>query len=171
MNHSPGSGPGSLQSGRLPRDRPLWRRPCPARIEFDAQRFSAEALFGLADFSHVEVIYVFDRVAVDEIVLTARHPRGRKDWPRVGIFAQRGKGRPNRLGATICAIERVDALVLHVRGLDAIDGTPVIDLKPYMAEFAPRSPVHQTDWSHELMREYWEITPRPRASGRARMAS
>ena len=72
-----------------------------------------------------------------------------------GIFAQRAKGRPNRIGVTTCEIVSVDQRVVTVRGLDAIDGTPVLDLKPYMVEFAPRTPVRQPAWSHELMRDYW----------------
>ncbi len=75
---------------------------------------------------HIEVIYHFNRVPDAEIQTGARHPRGRTDWPKVGIFAQRGKGRPNRLGLTTCMLLSVEGLVLHVRGLDAIDGTPVL---------------------------------------------
>jgi tRNA (Thr-GGU) A37 N-methylase len=74
----------------------------------------------------------------------------------VGIFAQRAKDRPNRLGVSRCVLERVDGLDLHVSGLDAVDGTPVLDIKPYMSEFAPRGPVHQPAWSRELMAGYWE---------------
>ena len=73
-----------------------------ARLELDANRFTPEALAGLSDFSHIEVVYYFDRVRQDEVVTGARHPRGRADWPLVGIFAQRGKNRPNRLGVSIC---------------------------------------------------------------------
>jgi tRNA (Thr-GGU) A37 N-methylase len=71
----------------------------------------------------------------DEIRSGARHPRGRKDWPAVGIFAQRGKGRPNRIGVCICRLERVEGLNLFVRGLDAIDRTPILDIKPVMRDF------------------------------------
>jgi tRNA-Thr(GGU) m(6)t(6)A37 methyltransferase TsaA len=119
------------------------------------QRWPADALTGLEDFSHVEVVYVFDRVDPTTITLGARHPRGNSDWPEVGIFAQRAKGRPNRIGVSTCELVGVDDRIVTVRGLDAIDGTPVVDLKPYMVEFAPRTPVRQPRWSHELMREYW----------------
>lgn len=125
-----------------------------AEVVLDA-RFSAEVLHGLAEFSHLDVVYVFDRVDEAKITVDARHPRGRSDWPRVGIFAQRAKGRPNRIGVTTCEIVAVDGRVVTVRGLDAIDGTPVLDLKPYMTEFAPRSPVRQPEWSSELMKDYW----------------
>src|SRR6202142_1074768 len=57
--------------------------------------FGPEALAGLDGFSHVEVVFLFDRVAESAIAAGARHPRGRTDWPKVGIFAQRGKDRPN----------------------------------------------------------------------------
>ena len=79
-----------------------------ARIELDAARFGPEALAGLAEFSHLEVIFVFDRVTDAEIEYGARHPRGRQDWPLVGIFAQRGKNRPNRLGLCTCRIVGVE---------------------------------------------------------------
>ena len=77
----------------------------------------------------------------------------------MGIFAQRAKGRPNRIGVSVCRLIRVDGLVLTVQGLDAIDGTPVVDLKPYMVEFAPRGEVRQPSWSHELMAAYWNAQP------------
>ena len=85
----------------------------------------------------------------------ARHPRGNQAWPRVGIFAQRAKDRPNRLGLTTVEIVRVEGRTIVVRGLDDIDGTPVLDIKPVMQEFLPRTPVRQPQWSRELMRDYW----------------
>ena len=120
-------------------------------IELDPQLFTAESTAGLSDFSHAEIVFVFDRVPVAAIQTGARHPRDRRDWPRVGIFAQRGKARPNRIATTICRIENVEALRISVREFDAIDGTPVLDIKPYMQEFAPREPVRQPAWSCELM--------------------
>jgi tRNA (adenine37-N6)-methyltransferase len=126
-----------------------------ARIELDPARFGPEALAGLSDFSHLEVIFVFDRVPDDKIEYGARHPRGREDWPLVGIFAQRGKNRPNRLGLCTCRIVRVDGLAVEVEGLDAIHGTPVIDLKPAMREFLPRGEVVEPAWAAELMKDYW----------------
>ena len=117
--------------------------------------FDPVALSGLADFSHVEVIFVFDQVTAEQIERGARHPRGREDWPLVGIFAQRGKNRPNRLGLTTCAVLGVEGRELHDSGLDAVDGTPVLDLKPWMDEFAPRGGLRQPAWATELMRDYW----------------
>ena len=126
-----------------------------ARIELDPARFTPDALAGLADFSHLEVIFLFDRVTEAEIEYGARHPRGRQDWPLVGIFAQRGKNRPNRLGLCTCKIVRVEGLAVEVAGLDAIDGTPIIDLKPAMTEFLPREALRQPAWAAELMKDYW----------------
>jgi tRNA (Thr-GGU) A37 N-methylase len=73
----------------------------------------------------------------------------------VGIFAQRGKNRPNRIGVTVCRIVSVSGRRIEVEGLDAIDGTPVLDIKPVMAEFLPRGEIRQPDWSSELMKDYW----------------
>lgn len=119
--------------------------------------FGPEALAGLEDYSHAEVLFHFDRVAESTVERGARHPRGNPRWPLVGIFAQRAKDRPNRLGSTIVEILRRDGRALTVAGLDAVDGTPVLDIKPVMVEFLPRTTVRQPTWSHELMREYWRV--------------
>ena len=103
-----------------------------ATIELDADRFTAEAIAGLDAFSHVDVVYVFHLVSEDDVQTAARHPRGNTEWPKVGIFAQRAKMRPNRIGVTTCRLLEVDGLTLRVQGLDAIDGTPVVDIKPVL---------------------------------------
>lgn len=126
-----------------------------AQIELDAAQFDETSLEGLGGFSHVEIVYVFDRVTDGEIVTGARHPRGRKDWPRIGIFAQRGKNRPNRIGVTVCRVISVSGRTLEVEGLDAIDGTPVLDIKPYLSGFAPRGEIREPEWAKEIMKEYW----------------
>ncbi len=113
------------------------------------------ALAGLDAFSHAEIIFVFDQVDPEKIVHGARHPRNNPEWPAVGIFAQRGKNRPNRLGLTTVRVLGVAGRVVRVAELDAIDGTPVLDIKPVMAEFLPRTPVEQPAWSHALMQQYW----------------
>jgi tRNA (Thr-GGU) A37 N-methylase len=116
---------------------------------------SADSLLGLADFSHVEVLFFFHEADPSSIANGARHPRNNPIWPRVGIFAQRGRNRPNLIGSTICRIIRVEGARLYVAELDAVAGTPVIDLKPVMAEFLPRQEVRQPAWSHDVMRRYW----------------
>jgi len=111
-----------------------------ARIELDPDQYEPEALAGLEDFSHVEVLFIFDRVADEKVVRGARHPRGRKDWPKAGIFAQRGKNRPNKIGATVCRILKV-----------------VLDIKPVMTAFLPRGEVREPQWVTEVMANYWKL--------------
>ena len=124
-----------------------------------ADGLTAEALTGLDAFSHVEVLFVFDQVPASKIVTGARHPRNNVAWPSVGIFAQRGKNRPNRIGSTICRVLAVEGTTLRVAELDAIDGTPVIDIKPVLQEFLPRQATMQPAWATELMANYWSGTP------------
>jgi tRNA-Thr(GGU) m(6)t(6)A37 methyltransferase TsaA len=126
-----------------------------ATVALDPAQFSADSLAGLAAFSHVDIVYVFDQVDEAAIEPGARHPRGNAEWPVVGIFAQRAKMRPNRIGVTTCRLLAVEELTLRVEALDAIDGTPVLDIKPVMTEFLPRGEIRQPAWSHELMATYW----------------
>ena len=123
-------------------------------IELD-KSFSEDALLQIDQFSHAEIIYYFHLVQEEKIETGARHPRNNKDLPKVGIFAQRGKNRPNRLGASIVKIIKREGTQLFVQGLDAVDETPVLDIKPVMKEFLPREEVHQPDWATELMKNYW----------------
>jgi len=126
-----------------------------AEIVLDATRFAPDAAAGLDAFSHIEVIFHFDRADPNKINTGARHPRGNTLWPKIGIFAQRGKDRPNRIGVTVCRILSVDGLCVRVRGLDAIDGTPVLDIKPVMTGFLPRGEIREPDWARDLMAGYW----------------
>src|SRR5512144_1818633 len=68
------------------------------------ERLPEDSLVGIEEFSHAEVIFYFDHVDPQKVVTGARHPRNNRDWPRVGIFAQRGKNRPNRIGSTIVRV-------------------------------------------------------------------
>lgn len=124
-------------------------------IELDADRFGPDALAGLPEFSHVDVVYLFDQVEESAVQTGARHPRSNPDWPEVGILAQRAKMRPNRIGVTSCRLLAVEGLTIRIEGLDAIDGSPVLDLKPVMTEFLPRGDVKQPQWASELMATYW----------------
>lgn len=130
-----------------------------SRIELDATQFTPEALEGLSDYSHVVIVFALDRIQDSKISYGARHPRNRQDWPKVGIFAQRSKNRPNRIGITTCQLVSVGGLSLEVEGLDAIDGTPVLDIKPYAEGFGPRGTVREPAWSRELMAGYWSKAP------------
>ncbi len=145
---------GHVRGGREAPDDDDWGASC-AAIELDPLRFTPNALLGLDAFSHAEIVYLFDRVSVETVETGARHPRGNAAWPRVGIFAQRGRDRPNRIGVTVARIVRVGGLMLELEGLDAIDGTPVLDIKPVMTGFLPRGDLREPDWARELMAGYW----------------
>jgi len=145
---------GYVSSPRVGRKDDEWGE-VDSTIRLDADRFDAEALAGLEEFSHVEIIFLFDQFDEAKVSVGSRHPRGNEVWPKVGIFAQRASSRPNRLGLTTCEVVGVTGLELVVRGLDAIDGSPVLDIKPHIREFQPRSPVVQPEWISELMGGYW----------------
>jgi tRNA-Thr(GGU) m(6)t(6)A37 methyltransferase TsaA len=124
-------------------------------IELDPS-LPEEALHGIETFSHAEILFHFHLVPESKIETGTRHPRNNTDWPKVGILSQRGKNRPNRLGSALVRILRREGRQLHVSGLDAVDGTPILDIKPVMREFLPREEVHQPDWAAELMKHYWK---------------
>ena len=117
-----------------------------ARIEsrIDLAPEWAEGLSGLAEFSHVIVVFALDRARFDRAEHLTRRPRGRTDAPRLGVFAQRTKYRPNPIAVTTVELLGIEGSVVRVRGLDALDGTPVLDLKPYIPMFdrieSPRVP-------------------------------
>ncbi len=115
-----------------------------------------EALFEIESFSHAEVVFFFHLVDDAKVETGSRHPRNNKDWPMVGILSQRGKNRPNKLGITIVKILRREGRDLHVQGLDAVDGTPILDIKPVMREFLPHEEIRQPEWATELMKNYWK---------------
>lgn len=126
-----------------------------SRIELDPQQFTPDALAGLDQFSHLEIAYLFH--LVQEVQTGSNHPRENPAWPKVGIFAQRKKNRPNRLGISVCKLLKVERMTLTVQALDAIDGTPVVDIKPYIREFAPDlQTVRQPAWASELMVDYFK---------------
>jgi tRNA-Thr(GGU) m(6)t(6)A37 methyltransferase TsaA len=124
-------------------------------IELDPEVVGAEATLGLDEFSHIQILFQLHQVREEDMNFGKRHPRGNPNWPEVGILAQRARVRPNRLGLSTCRLIAVDGLKLTVENLDAIDGTPVVDIKPYMVEFGPAGEVHQPLWSTELMKSYF----------------
>ena len=132
-----------------------------SRIQLDADQMELEwpdggATAGLREFSHVEVLYLFHALDDSKVQHGARRPRSNPDWPEVGILAQRSRHHPNRLGSTVCELLTVrPGGIVEVRGLDAIDGTPVLDIKPYFAQFGPRGDLRQPAWVDELTADYW----------------
>lgn len=145
---------GRVRASRKSPEDDHWGREV-STIELDAASFTEDAVAGLSGFSHIEVVFFMHLVPENKVETGARHPRNRKDWPLAGIFAQRAKGRPNRIGVSRCRLLNVDGLKLEVEALDAIDETPVLDIKPYIAEFGPRGEVFQPDWATEIMKEYY----------------
>jgi tRNA-Thr(GGU) m(6)t(6)A37 methyltransferase TsaA len=107
------------------------------------------------DFSHLEIIYFFDKTNQDNI-LYSRRPRGNPDFPDIGIFSQRNKDRPNHIG--LCTVELLwlRGRSIGVKFLDAIDGTPVLDIKPVFEEFRQPAQIRQPAWVSQLMKSYWK---------------
>ena len=114
-----------------------------------------ECLKGIEDFSHLEIVFYFHLLKDADVVVDMRHPRDNPNYPLTGIFAQRGRARPNKLGATIVSLIEVKKRSVIVKGLDAINDTPVLDIKPVMVEFLPAGEIKQPGWSKDLMRRYW----------------
>lgn len=112
-------------------------------------------LDGLEGFSHLEVVFLFDRVAPASTMQARRHPRGDTALPLVGALAQRHKNRPGRIGLSRCEILAVGPRAVTVRGLDAVDGTPVLDLKPWFSAFGPRGDVIEPAWVSAVVQSYW----------------
>jgi tRNA-Thr(GGU) m(6)t(6)A37 methyltransferase TsaA len=150
---------GRVRGGRVEATDDRWG-DVRSTIVLDPECLAADATTGLETFSHLEVVYLLHLVDEASVETGARHPRDRADWPLVGILAQRAKRRPNRIGVSRCRLLAVDGLNVLVEGLDAVDGTPVLDVKPYLAEFGPIGEVRQPAWSTELMAEYYERSER-----------
>lgn len=111
-------------------------------------------LKGLEDFSHAIIVFLLDQAHFDPEKHLQRRPQNRDDMPVTGIFAQRGKDRPNRIGITAVEILSVTEDCLAVRGLDAIDGTPVLDIKPYYPAY-DRKEAAVPEWVNRLMEHYF----------------
>ena len=125
-----------------------------SRIEIDAD--FAPGLQGLADFSHAVVVFHLDRIPpFDKEKQLLRNPRGMEHLPPVGVFAQRTKFRPNPIGVTPVRLMSIQGNTLIVTGLDAMDGTPVLDVKPYIPEFDRVDNVKMPDWVATMVQGYF----------------
>lgn len=113
----------------------------------------APALTGLADFSHIVVVFWMNRARPPDVLL--RRPQNRPDMPEMGLFAQRSKHRPNPIGVTVVSLITVGNGELLVRGLDAVNGTPVLDIKPHFPVYDSPSEVMVPEWVERLMTGYF----------------
>jgi tRNA-Thr(GGU) m(6)t(6)A37 methyltransferase TsaA len=89
-------------------------------------------LTGIEEWSHLFILFWMDQFTWTPDQLTV-HPRHREDLPEVGVFSARGRERPNAIGLAVVELLKRDKNVLTVKALDAYDGTPVLDIKPYDA--------------------------------------
>jgi len=138
-----------------------------------AEGVPTEAFDGIGSFSHLEIIYYFDQVgegnrvregkkvgegnsAGEGAIVYSRRPRGNAAYPSMGIFAQRNKDRPNWIGLAMVELVGHRDRVIRVRYLDALDGTPVLDIKPVYREFMPKTAVRQPEWVEDLLKDYWK---------------
>jgi tRNA-Thr(GGU) m(6)t(6)A37 methyltransferase TsaA len=125
-----------------------------SEIHLDPQY--ARGLQGLEGFSHVIVVFFLDRAqGFDPAKQLLRRPRGMESMHEVGVFAQRTKFRPNPIGVTAVKLLGIAGNVIKVRGLDALDGTPVLDIKPYLPPFDRVDDVKMPPWVGQVMEGYF----------------
>jgi len=115
----------------------------------------ADGLTGLNDFSHIIVVFHLDQAKFIKDEHLVRRPQGRDDMPNVGIFAQRAKDRPNPIGITAVKLLSVHKNIIEVQGLDAINGTPIFDIKPYYPKYDLKSESTVPEWVDILMSGYF----------------
>jgi tRNA (adenine37-N6)-methyltransferase len=115
----------------------------------------AGGLSGLEEFSHAVIVTYLHQARYDREKHLQRRPMGLEDMPHVGIFSQRAKDRPNPIGVTTVRIIAVGEDFLEVQGLDAIDGTPVVDIKPYFPHFDRIDSPTVPEWVSRLMKNYF----------------
>ena len=111
-------------------------------------------LTGLQEFSHAIILCHLDKACYLPEKHLLRRPRNRADMPMLGIFSQRTKDHPNQIGVTTAEILSVSETSVTVKGLDALDGTPVLDIKPYFPVFDRRD-ARTPQWVDTLMENYF----------------
>jgi len=115
------------------------------RIVLDEQY--REGLLGLDGWSHVWVFWWFDRNdSPDRRAVLQVHPRGNRANPLTGVFATRSPVRPNLIALTLCKITSVEGNVVELQKIDAFDGTPVLDMKPYIPGYDTAEDASVPEW-------------------------
>ncbi|MBI4298011.1 MAG: tRNA (N6-threonylcarbamoyladenosine(37)-N6)-methyltransferase TrmO [Chloroflexi bacterium] len=120
--------------------------------EIEVEPELAECLEGIEGFSHIQVLFWFHKLSAKERAMRKFHPRDREDLPIVGSFATRSQRRPNPIGLTTARLLERNGNVLRVQGLDALDGTPVLDIKPYSRGLDEAEEVRVPEW----VERFWE---------------
>ncbi|MFJ8043827.1 TrmO family methyltransferase [Kitasatospora sp. NPDC096147] len=128
-------------------------------IRLDSSLFPVESTKGLDAFSHIQVVFRFHLTDPTDLHFGARRPRDNPEWPEVGVFGHRNMRRLNWLGVSHPRLIEVDGLDLHVEDLDAVDGTPVLEVKPWFTDFGPRGPIHEPAWTSEMLTDYFAQPP------------
>lgn len=105
-----------------------------------------ESLHRIVEYSHLVILYWMDKVEPSQRSIQKVHPRGQKDLPLVGVFASRSPARPNPIGMTTVKLLSRHDNVLRVIGLDAVDGTPVLDIKPYIPDHDAEKGAQTPEW-------------------------
>lgn len=123
-----------------------------SEIEIDKKWI--ELLDGIEEFSHIIVLFWMHKIPSDAPPPTKVHPRGRADLPLIGTFATRSPHRPNSIGITTVKLLKRNGNMLTVQGLDAIDGTPVIDIKSYMTPNIARKDIRMPEWVAKLHKQH-----------------
>jgi tRNA-Thr(GGU) m(6)t(6)A37 methyltransferase TsaA len=111
----------------------------------------AGILDGIEDFSHLLVLYWAHRVTTEGRSLTRVHPMGRKDLPLVGVFSTCSPARPNPVLVIAVRLLERDGYTLQVQGLDAVDGSPVVDIKPYLPSYYAIEDAKLSDWMNHIL--------------------
>jgi tRNA (adenine37-N6)-methyltransferase len=115
----------------------------------------AGGLRGIHQFSHLLVLFCMHQASYRPDRDLVRRPGGRQDMPCLGIFAQRASSRPNALGVSVVRLLSQEGAVLSVQGLDAFDGSPILDVKPYFPDFDRADCSSEPEWVGRLMRGYF----------------
>jgi tRNA-Thr(GGU) m(6)t(6)A37 methyltransferase TsaA len=116
-------------------------------VRIDVEKKYAEAIFGLEDFSHIVVLYWFHKndTPKDRKILKV-HPKANPKNPLTGVFATHSPRRPNLIALSICEITRIEGNSIYIDKIDALDGTPVIDIKCYIPSTRPNTNIRVPDW-------------------------
>jgi tRNA-Thr(GGU) m(6)t(6)A37 methyltransferase TsaA len=125
---------------------PTWQRTS-SRIEFAPQW--TEALSGLDGFSHA-IVLCYLHLTEGRVSPTRIHPQGRPTMPLVGFFGTRTPARPNPISCTVVQLVKREGHILFVDNLDMYDGTPVLDIKPYITRGDCHPEAQEPDWIHQL---------------------